>query len=130
MIVDAKARFTLLGHGYDGRLIEGLSEPRKYSDRWTTYACPTCHAETGFEWVDFGKHVGSSFSNLLYPDRQAVEREAASRLTDENAFVDFYCQGCNGVVRIYYRYEAPERNSGLLQLKTVVERSGTVTKPS
>src|SRR5258708_9604747 len=122
MIVDARARFTLLGHGYDGRLCEGLSKTNQYSERWTIYSCPTCHTETGFEWTDFGKHVGSSFSNLQYQDRQAVEREAASRLTDENAFVDFYCQGCKGVVRIYYIYKAPERNHWLLVLETVVER--------
>jgi hypothetical protein len=123
MILEAKARLTLLGHSYDGKLQEGLSGTGKYSDRWTIYICPSCRTETGFEWADFGKHVGSGFSNLTYQDRQAVEREVASRLTDENAFVDFYCQGCNGVVRIYYRYEPPERNSGVLSLKTVVERA-------
>ena len=66
MIADAKARLTLLGHGYDRKLNEGLSGTRKYSDRWTIYVCPSCHTETGFEWADFGKHVGSSFSNLMY----------------------------------------------------------------
>jgi hypothetical protein len=27
----------------------------------------------------------------MYPDRQAVEREVADKLTDENSFLDFYC---------------------------------------
>jgi len=52
----------------------------------------------------FFKQVGSAFSNLIYQDRQAVEREAAPRLTDKNGFVDFYCPGCNAVVRTYFRY--------------------------
>ena len=83
-------------------------EPSNYSERCTVYVCRTCCTQTGFEWSDFDKHIGSRFSNLMYPDRQAVEREVADKLTDENSFLDFYCSGCNGVVRVYYRYEPPE----------------------
>ena len=76
------------------------------------------------------KHVGSGFSNLVCRDKQAIEREAASRLTNENAFVNFYCEGCNAVVRVYYRYEPPERSYGLLDLKTVVELASRGAKPN
>jgi hypothetical protein len=130
MIAKAKDRFTLLGYGYDERPRYGLSEPHIYSDRWTIYVCPSCRAETGFEWPDFHKHIGSRFSNLTFPDQRAVEREAASSLNDENGFVDFYCHGCNGVVRTYYRYNPPEeRQSDWLELRMVVELSVSVAKP-
>jgi hypothetical protein len=65
----------------------------------------------------------------MYPDRQGMERSSAARLTNENAFVDFYCAGCKSAVRTYYRYEAPERNYGLMELKTVIEQPSGV-KPS
>jgi hypothetical protein len=93
MIVAPKARFTLLRYGEKDGPFYGLSEPSAQSSRWTVYVCPKCRTETGFEWSDFGKHVGSRFSNLMYRDRQAVEREVPSRLTDQNAFVDFYWPG-------------------------------------
>jgi hypothetical protein len=88
--------------------------------------------ETGFEWADFLKHVGSAFSNLIYQDRQAVECEVAARLKDENGFADFYCPGCNGVVRIYFRYEEPEEkiHSGWLALRLVIERDPAAAKPN
>ena len=131
MVVAAKQRFTSLGYDYKGNISRGLARTAKaYSDRWLIYVCPTCHTEVGFEWNDLRKHVGSGFSNLVYQDKQAIEREAASRLTDENAFVDFYCAGCNGAVRVYYRYEQPERSSGLLDLKTVVECAPAGGKPN
>jgi len=102
-----------------------------YSDRWLVYVCPKCHTEVGFEWEDLKKHVGSGFSNLVYQDKQAIEREAASRLTNENAFVDFYCAGgCGGAVRAYYLYELPERSYGHLELRIVVERPSSGTKPN
>jgi hypothetical protein len=131
MVVAAKERFTSLGYDSKGNISRGLAHTAKvYSDRWLIYICPTCRTETGFEWDDLRKHVGRNFSNLVYQDKQAVELEAASRLTDENAFVDFYCAGCSGAVRVYYRYEQPERSHGLLDLKTVVERPSTGTKPN
>jgi hypothetical protein len=130
MVVVANERFTTLGYDHKGRISRGLARASKvYSDRWLIYVCPTCRTETGFEWDDLRKHVGSSFSNLVYQDMQAMEREAASRLTNENAFVDFYCEACRGAVRVYYRYEQPERSYGLLDLKTVVERT-TGAKPN
>jgi hypothetical protein len=131
MVVTAKERFTSLGYDCKGRICRGLARATKvYSDRWLIYVCPTCHTEIGFEWDDLRKHVESAFSNLVYQDKQAIEREVASRLTNENAFVDFYCEGCTGAVRVYYRYEPPERSCGLLDLKTVVERSSTGAKPN
>lgn len=132
MVVAAGARFTVLRYGDKDGVFHGLSEPSKYSSRWTVYVCPKCKTETGFEWCDFEKHVGSGFSNLMYQDRQAVEREAASKLTDENGFVDFYCPGCNGVVRAYYRYEPPEErvHEEWLELRIVVERTPTIVKPN
>jgi hypothetical protein len=130
MVVAAKERFTSLGYDCKGRISQGLARAsRVYSDRWLIYVCPTCTTEVGFEWDDLRKHVGSRFSNLVYQHKQAIEREAASRLMNENAFVDFYCEGCNGAVRVYYRYEPPERSYGLLELKTVVERA-SAGKPS
>jgi hypothetical protein len=131
MLVRARDRFTWLGYGFDDKSQAGLAEPSNYSGRWTVYVCRTCRTQTGFEWTDFNKHVGSRFSNLMYPDRQAVEREVADKLTDENSFLDFYCSGCNGVVRVYYRYEPPEERMhfGRLELKTVVERTPGCTKP-
>ena len=131
MLVRAMDRFTLLGYGFEDQAMTGLSEPSKYSQRWTVYVCSKCHTQTGFEWTDFAKHVGRLFSNLMYPDRQAVEREVTDKLTDENSFLDFYCSGCNGVVRVYYRYDPPEErvHIGRLVLKTVVERPSLVTKP-
>jgi hypothetical protein len=101
-----------------------------YSDQWLIYVCPTCHTEVGFERDDLRKHAGSEFSNLVYQDNQAIEREAASRLTDENALVDFYCEGCRAVVRVYYRYDPPDRGYGLLDLKTVVEQASSGAKPN
>jgi len=130
VISRAKDRFTLIGYDRDGRVIYGLTERHKYSDRWWVYVCPVCDSETAFECADFKKHAVSNFSNLMYPDQQAVEREAAPHLTDENAFLDFYCQGCNSVVRTYYHYEPTgERRGGCLELKVVVERSETTAKP-
>jgi hypothetical protein len=131
MIVAAKERFTSTGYDHKGRISRGLARASKvYSDRWLIYVCPTCQTEVAFEWDDLRKHVGSRFSNLVYQDKQAVEREAAPRLTNENAFVDFYCEGCRAAVRVYYRYEQPERSYGLLDLKTVIERSSTGAKPN
>jgi|GEM_PF-1638467 hypothetical protein len=130
MMVAAKERFTLLGCDYKGNFREGSSERRGYSNRWTIYLCPTCSTETGFEWSDFSKHVRSAFSNLIYQDRQAIEREAAPRLTDENAFADFYRPGCKGAVRVYFRCDEPERSYGLLDLKIVIERAPTGAKPN
>jgi hypothetical protein len=68
----------------------------------------------------------------MYQDRQAVEREAASKLTDENAFVDFYCPAGNGIVRTYYRYEPPEErvHCGWLELRIVGEQSTSPEKPN
>jgi hypothetical protein len=131
VIVAAKESFTSLGYDHKGRVLRGIARASKvYSDRWLVYVCPTCHAEVGFERDDLRKHVGSGFSNLAYQDKPAVEREVTPQLTDENAFVDFYCKGCSGAVRIYYQYEAPERSCGLLDLKTVVERSPTGAEPN
>ena len=131
MLVRAMDRFTLLGYGFENKSMAGLSEPSNYSERWTIYVCSKCKTQTGFEWHDFNKHVGAVFSNLMYQDRQAVEREVTDKLTDENSFLDFYCSGCNGVVRVYYCYEPPEErvHGGRLLLKTVVERSSLVTNP-
>ena len=130
MISQAKDRFTLIGYDRDGRVIYGLSGRHKYSDRWWVYVCPVCDSETGFECTDFKKHAASAFSNLMHPDQQAMEQEAAPHLTDENAFLDFYCQGCNGVVRTYYRYEpVGERWGDRLELTIVVERSETMARP-
>ena|ERR1700676_5271043 len=127
MVVAAKERFTSLGYDCNGKISPGLARASKaYSDRWLIYVCPTCRTEVGFEWGDLRRHVGSGFSNLVYQDKQAIEQEAAARLMNENAFVDFYCEGCNGAVRVYYRYEPPERSCGLLELKTVVERASAI----
>jgi hypothetical protein len=129
MVVAAKERFTSLAYDSEGRVSRGLAQASKvYSDRWLVYVCPTCRTEVGFEWDDLRKHVGTSFSNLVYQDKKAIERESASRLTNENAFVDFYCEGCTAAVRAYYRYEVPERSYGLLNLKTVVERPSAGTR--
>ena len=131
MVVHAQNRFTRLRWGYGQGPVDGLSEPSQYSSRWTVYVCPKCRAETGFEKPDFLKHVGTNFSNLMYPDRPAVEREAACHLKDENAFVDFYCGGCNGVVRTYYRYEPPEEKVHFegIELRFVVEHKTLVERP-
>ena len=103
----------------------GLPEPSNYSERWTIYVCPRCRTQTGFEWADFTRHAGIRFSNLALADQQAIELEVADRLMDENSFVDFYCSGCKGVVRVYYRYEPPEErvHGERVELKTVVERT-------
>jgi hypothetical protein len=61
------------------------------------YVCPKCKTETGFEWADFLKHVGSPFSNLVYQDRQAVEREVAHRLKDENGLPIFIARDVMGL---------------------------------
>jgi hypothetical protein len=94
MRVRARDRLTWLGYGFEENSQAGLAEPSNYSGRWTVYVCRACRTQTGFERSDFNKHVGSRFSNLMYPDRQAVEREVADKLTDENSFLDFYCSGC------------------------------------
>jgi uncharacterized C2H2 Zn-finger protein len=133
MIVSPGTRFTRLRWGDErGGPAYGLPEPSPQSSGWTLYVCPRCKTEIGFERADFLKHVGSSFSNLIYQDRQAVEQEAAPRLTDENGFADFYCPGCNGVVRTYFRYEGPEEriHAGWLVLRIVVERETAATKPN
>jgi hypothetical protein len=111
--------------------VDGIVEPMGYSVRWTVYVCPQCKTETGFEQLDFLKHVKTNFSNLMYQDRQAVEREASSRIRNENAFVDFYCSGCNGVVRAYYRYETPEEkvHGGGIELGVVVECKSLAERP-
>lgn len=133
MIVGPEVRFTLLRWGDQrGGPLCGLPEPSSQSSRWTVYVCPKCKTETGFEWADFLKHVGSAFSNLVYQDRQAVEREVAHRLKDENGFADFYCPGCNGIVRVYFKYEGPEEriHGGWLALRLVIERDPAATKPN
>src|ERR1700751_5248783 len=131
MLVKAIERFTLLGCGFEDRSLTGLPEPSNYSDRWTIYVCPTCDTQTGFEWSDFHKHVGSNFSNLRHPDREAIEREVDHRLTDENSFLDCYCSGCEGAVRVDYRYESPEErmHGERIELKTVVEPMPPGIKP-
>lgn len=131
IVVSARERFTSVGYDHKGEISRGLARASKaYSDSWLVYVCPTCNTEVGFELEDLRKHVGSGFSNLLYQDKQAMEREATSRLTDENAFVDFYCQGCGRAVRVYYRYEPPDRSYGLLTLKTVLEITSRGAKPN
>jgi hypothetical protein len=124
MVVKARDRFTLLGDGFYNRSMKGLLEPSNYSDRWTVYVCPACRTQTGFKWADFYKHAGIRFSNLSPADQEAVEREVADWLTDGNSFLDFYCSGCKGVVRVYYQHEPPEErvHGGRVELKTVVER--------
>jgi hypothetical protein len=131
MVVYASQRFTRLRWGYGNGPVNGINEPSGYSDRWTVYVCPNCKTETGFEELDFMKHVETNFSNLMYPDRQAAEREASRRRRNENAFVDFYCSGCNGVVRAYYRYEPPEEkvHCGGVELGIVVERKTLIERP-
>jgi hypothetical protein len=81
-------------------------------------------------WATSTRHLNAGISNLLCQDREAVEKEAASKLTNENGFVDFYCMGCTGAVRVYYRYEPPERGQGLLELRTVVEHSSSAARPN
>ena len=133
MIVAPEVRFTLLRWGDKrGGPLYGLSEPSSQSSKWTVYVCPRCKTETGFEWSDFLKHVESNFSNLIYQDRQAVAREAAPRLVDENGFADFYCPGCNGGVRIYFRYEGLEErvHTGWLALRFVIEKDPSAAKPN
>ena len=132
MVVQARERFTRLRWGYGHGSFAGLSEPSQFSSRWTVCVCPKCRAETGFEQPDFLKHVGRNFSNLMYPDRQAVERQATSYLRDENAFVDFYCSGCDGVVRAYYRYDPPEEkvHGEGIKLAIVVESTRLAQRPS
>jgi hypothetical protein len=125
MIADAKTRFTLVGRGKKGDTLRGSAETgKKYSDRWFVYVCPVCKTETAFEWNDFVRHAGKSFSNLMASDEQAIGGEAAGRIENENAFIDFYC---HSFVRAYYYCEPPQdRQNKWLTLKTVVELRGRV----
>ena len=125
MLVSAKERFTLLGYGFDDRSMSGLSEPSQHSGQWTVYVCPTCRTQTGFEWTGFNRHTGSAFSNLKRPEAQEVEPEVGDKLANEPSFLDFYCPGCAGALRVYFRYEpAEEKVRGeRLELKMVIERT-------
>ncbi len=124
--MDAKTRFTLVGRDRKGNSLYGFAETKKkYSDRWFVYVCPACSTETAFEWSDFVRHAGKSFSNLVASDELAIEREVAGRLRNENAFIDFYCTGCHSFVRAYYYFEPwQDRQNEWLKLKTVVELRG------
>jgi hypothetical protein len=121
MIADAKTRFTLVGRDKKGNALRGSAETaKKYSDRWFVYVCPVCKTETAFEWNDFVRHAGKSFSKLIASHEQAIGGEAAGRLKNENAFIDFYCTGCHSFARAYYYYEPPQdRQSEWLTLKTI-----------
>ena len=65
------------------------------------YVCPVCSTQTGFDWKDFERHAKGAHSNLSVADQRVIEAKAQSRLGSENAFVDFYCPGCNQAVRTY-----------------------------
>lgn len=88
---------------------------RSYTDgedskaEWrSVYTCPNCGAQVSFTADDFEQHAFTEETNLSPSDANevGVASQAYSMRQDKSVnfkpFVDFYCDDCLAVVRIYY----------------------------
>jgi len=88
---------------------------RSYTDgedsraEWrSVYTCPGCGAQISFTAVDFEEHAFSEETNLSPADANevGVASQAYSirqyKSVNFKSFMDFYCEDCRAVVRIYY----------------------------
>lgn len=78
------------------------------ADWRSVYTCPVCGTQVTFTADDFERHSFSEETNLSQSDANevGVASQAYSmrqyKSVNFKSFVDFYCQGCRAVVRIYY----------------------------
>lgn len=88
---------------------------RSYTDgedsraEWhSIYTCPTCGKQVSFTVEEFEQHSFSEETNLSAEDANEIgvasQAYSLQRFKSINfkSFVDFYCKGCQGGVRIYY----------------------------
>lgn len=88
---------------------------RSYTDgedsraEWRSiYTCPACGKQVSFTAEEFEQHAFSEETNLSTEDAKEIgvasQAYSMKRFKSINfkPFVDFYCEGCHGGVRIYY----------------------------
>ena len=67
-----------------------------------SYICPYCKSRLSFNTSDLERHFSEYASNLDRPTQKAFDAFRPLEPGRWQAFIDFYCDGCQRPVRIIY----------------------------